>query len=362
MGDLEDILFSKFNNPKLFLKNRIVMNPVPTGFVLNGSIKSEVVKFYELRAKEVGLIIIGAININHKTATNNVDIPNMTDIEMWKRVTKAIHKENSKVIAEIWHSGSSRAFARNNLSQDVSTPSGVIKNRIVGKGLSVSEIEEIIKKFAETAKRVKEANFDGVDIHAAHGSLIHDFLTPETNFRNDEYGFGNRTYFAEKIIEECRKAVGEEFPILIRLSNFKSYDVSAKLANSIGELEKIVIPLSMAGVDIFDCSEINYMDQSINGRYGNLAYWIKKITKKPTITMGGLGSSGILYKDIPKMISVVTTHPNMSYLDLQKEKPHIMYTEKLVQDFYNGNFDLVAFGRPLLINENWVSEMKENLR
>lgn len=201
MGDLEDILFSKFNNPKLFLKNRIVMNPVPTGFVLNGSIKSEVVKFYELRAKEVGLIIIGAININHKTATNNVDIPNMTDIEMWKRVTKAIHKENSKVIAEIWHSGSSRAFARNNLSQDVSTPSGVIKNRIVGKGLSVYEIEEIIKKFAETAKRVKEANFDGVDIHAAHGSLIHDFLTPETNFRNDEYGFGNRTYFAEKIIE-----------------------------------------------------------------------------------------------------------------------------------------------------------------
>ena len=67
------------------------------------------------------------------------------------------------------------------------------------------------KNFAEAARKAQISGFDGVDIHAAHGSLIHDFLTAETNQRTDEFGFKNRTYFAERVIKECRKVLGTIF-------------------------------------------------------------------------------------------------------------------------------------------------------
>ena len=102
--DLRNILFSKFETSQLSLRNRIVMNPVPTGFVESGVPKPEIAEFYKRRAKNVGLFIIGAINIEHETATNNENIPNIStsrDIEVWKQVTKAIHQEKSKAIAEL---------------------------------------------------------------------------------------------------------------------------------------------------------------------------------------------------------------------------------------------------------------------
>ena len=101
--DLRNILFSKFETSQLSLRNRIVMNPVPTGFVESGVPKPEIAEFYKRRAKNVGLFIIGAINIEHETATNNENIPNIStsrDIEVWKQVTKAIHQEKSKAIAD----------------------------------------------------------------------------------------------------------------------------------------------------------------------------------------------------------------------------------------------------------------------
>ena len=200
----------------------------------------------------------------------------------------------------------------------------------MGSPLSVEEINLIVQKFAEAARKAQISGFDGVDIHAAHGSLIHDFLTAETNQRTDEFGFKNRTYF--------------------RLSNFKSYDSTAKLAKTLEELKQIIIPISNAGVDIFDCSEINYTDSAVTGKSGNLAYWVKKITNKPTITTGGIGSPEILYKDIPTLITEITSQPKMSYLHLQRKKAQIFYSNNLVSDFKEGGFDLLAFGRPLLIN------------
>ena len=362
--DLRNILFSKFETSQLSLKNRIVMNPVPTGFVESGVPKPEIAEFYKRRAKNVGLFIIGAINIEHETATNNENIPNIStsrDIEVWKQVTKAIHQEKSKAIAELWHSGSSRAFSKTDLSLKVSTPSGYIGKKKVGSPLSVEEINLIVQKFAEAARKAQISGFDGVDIHAAHGSLIHDFLTAETNQRTDEFGFKNRTYFAERVIKECRKVVGDNFPIFIRLSNFKSYDSTAKLAKTLEELKQIIIPISNAGVDIFDCSEINYTDSAVTGKSGNLAYWVKKITNRPTITTGGIGSPEILYKDIPTLITEITSQPKMSYLHLQRKKAQIFYSNNLVSDFKEGGFDLLAFGRPLLINENWFDEITEEV-
>lgn len=364
MNNLRDILFSPFESPHLSLKNRIVMNPVPTGFVDKGEPTEENIKFYGLRAKSVGLIIAGAINIEHPTATNNEKVPNIIPKNypfLWNKVTQAVHDEKSKIVAELWHSGSSRAFSSPQLATNVSTPSGVVGKERVGEPLSNEEIEEIIQSFANAAKAAKDFGFDGIDIHGAHGSLIHDFLASDTNKRTDKYGINNRTKFVEEVIKECRKRVGEDFPIIIRLSNFKNYNPQAKLVADSVELKNIVTAISNAGVDIFDCSEINYFNDAIAGEKGNLSYWIKRFTNKPVIATGGLGSSGILYKDIPKLIKEVVSNPSMSYPYLQKDEVKVFHPARLISDFNNGKFDLVAFGRPLLINANWIEELKENL-
>lgn len=107
------------------------------------------------------------------------------------------------------------------------------------------------------------------------------------------------------------------------------------------------------------CSEINYTDSAVTGKSGNLSYWVKKIANKPTITTGGIGSPEILYKDIPTLITEITSQPKMSYLHLQRKKAQIFYSNNLVSDFKEGGFDLLAFGRPLLINENWFDEITE---
>jgi NADH:flavin oxidoreductases, Old Yellow Enzyme family len=363
MNAIKRILCTPFTDGKFNLKNKVVMNPVPTGFVKNGIISSENIEFYRLRAKSVGMIIVGAVNISDPTATNNSKVPDISDqnMKIWKNVTDNIHEEDCKVLAEIWHSGSSRAFGNPEYANNVSSPSGVVGNKKIGEALKPIEIEDIISEFVIAARNAKKAGFDGIDIHGAHGSLIHDFLDKETNKRTDGYGIENRTKFAEEIIKRCREAVGEDFIILFRLSNYKMYDLSAKLTDSSKELRSIVQKISDSGVDGFDCSALNFDEDIFENEKGNLAYWAKVISAKPVIITGGVGSKSPLYKDIPKMIAQISSNPQMSYKSFEIEKPQITDQEKLIKGYEAENFDLVAFGRPLLINENWVKELKEKL-
>lgn len=363
MNTIKRILFTPFINEKFNLKNKIVMNPIPTGFVENGVITSENIEFYRLRAKSVGMIIAGAINISHPTATNNSKVPDITkqNMEVWSKVTEAIHGEDCKVLAEIWHSGSSRAFGHSEYAKNVSSPSGVVGSEKIGEALEPIEIEDIISEFVIAAQNAKEAGFDGIDIHGAHGSLIHDFLDKDTNKRNDEYGIENRTKFAEEIIKRCREAVGEDFIILFRLSNFKMYNLSAKLADTSKELRDIVQKISDSGVDGFDCSALTFDEEIFEDEKGSLAYWVKVISTKPVIITGGVGSKTPLYEDIPKLIVQISSNPKMSYKSFEAEKPQINNKDKFIEEYEAENFDLVAFGRPLLINENWIEELKEGL-
>ena len=109
-----DILFSRVVLPKMVLKNRIVMAPVPTGFIENRIPTNKNIVFYGERAKSVGLIIAGVINIDHETAPNHEKTPNIhteQEIDAWKNITDAVHFNNGKIIAQIWHSGGYRKFS-----------------------------------------------------------------------------------------------------------------------------------------------------------------------------------------------------------------------------------------------------------
>lgn len=353
-----DVLFSRVVLPKITLKNRMVMAPVPTGFIENRIPTDKNIVFYGERAKSVGLIIAGVININHETAPNHEKTPNIhteREIESWKKITDYVHFNNGKIVAQIWHSGSYRKFCIKNA--DVTTPSGIINNQKIGVPMSKLEIEDIIFKFSETALNVKKAGFDGVEIHGAHGGLIHDFFCSETNKRIDDYGILNRTLFAEKIISACRKVVGELFPIFLRISNFKMYDKTSKLADSPEEFEKFIVPLSNIGVDIFDCSSLRFTDNAFNGYYGSLAYWTKKYTDRATINVGCVGSEKPFLSETSTIIQKISKQPEALIKECADSNVRLFNRDVLCSNIENNEFDLIAIGRPLLNDANWLNKI-----
>lgn len=352
-------LFKSFDSNKINLKNRFVMAPVPTGFVENGVPTEGNIQFYGKRAESVGLIIAGSINIDHHTASNNEKLPNINteeEITAWRKITDKVHSKDGKIVGQIWHSGGFRKLGQPNLSSEATTPSGLFNGEKIGEPMTEDEIKNMILKFADAATNVKKAGFDGVEIHGAHGGLIHDFFCDKTNKRTDEYGI-SRTLFAEEVIKACRQAVGDSFPIFFRISNFKMYDLNAQLASSPEEFKDFILPLSNAGVDIFDCSALCFTDAAFKGFEGSLAYWTKIITNKPTINIGSVGSNKPFLHDVSEIINKIVNNPNSSNNNSLCKETKIYNIEALDKSLKNKEFDLIALGRPLLLDAEWINKL-----
>ena len=129
------------------------------------------------------------------------------------------------------------------------------------------DIAETIRAFAQAAGEAKALGFDAVEIHGAHGYLIDQFFWHPTNQRTDRYGgqtLAERSRFATELIRAVRKAVGPDFPISLRISQWKLQDYAAKLATTPQEMEAWLVPLAEAGVDIFHCSQRRFWDDRVH--------------------------------------------------------------------------------------------------
>ena len=122
--------------------------------------------------------------------------------------------------------------------------------------MTQADIDETIASFVRSAVSARELGFDGVELHGAHSYLIDQFFWDATNQRTDKYGgsFTNRLTFAVELVRAVRAAVGPEFPIGFRFSQWKQGDYDCKLAKTPGELERFLMPLATAGVDLFHAS------------------------------------------------------------------------------------------------------------
>jgi 2,4-dienoyl-CoA reductase-like NADH-dependent reductase (Old Yellow Enzyme family) len=186
--------------------------------------------------------------------------------------------------------------------------------------------------------------FDAVEIHGAHGYLIDQFFWHPTNQRTDSYGgktLAARTRFAVELIQAVRHATGPDFPICLRVSQWKLQDYSAKLATTPEEMTAWLAPLVQAGVDIFHCSQRRFWEPEFAGSDLNFAGWAKKLTGRPTITVGSVGLSGDF---------IAAFHGEAS-------KPRSL--DELVRRLDRGDFDLVAVGRALLADPAWAQKIEE---
>jgi len=348
-----EILYQPVSLGNLTLSNRIAMAPMTRGFSPNGIPGTDVAGYYKRRAQnEVGLIITEGTLINHPAAAQGLGKPNFhgeAALDGWSQVVKSVHMAGGKIIPQLWHVGMARQVNEENPNPEALPvgPSGidVASGKKLTAAMTQLEIDQIVKAFGQAAGDAQRLGFDGIEIHGAHGYLIDQFFWAKTNQRQDKYGGDMlaRSQFAVEIVRACREAVGPDFPIVFRYSQWKLGNYTAKLAETPDELSAFLAPLVAAGVDIFHCSTRRYWELEFEGSSLNLAGRTKKLTGKPTITVGSVGLDNNFIDFFTKGQGAKTASLTPLMERLQKDE-----------------FDLVAVGRSLLADPAWATKIHEN--
>lgn len=308
-------LASPFAIGDLKLSNRLVMAPMTRFRSPGGVPTAEVAGYYARRAAGgIGLIVTEGTLVGHPSASHETTVPRMTAgpaEDGWRQVTAAVHAAGGRIAAQLWHLGSEREAVDGIAAWTPST-------------MSVTDIDTIVGAFAESARVAVRAGFDAVEIHAAHGYLLDEFLWPVTNRRTDTYG-ADRSAFPAEVVRAVRAAIPATTPLIVRFSQFKERDYDARIAGSPRELESLLTPLADAGADVLHASQRRFGDPAFPESPLNLAGWARKLTGLPSITVGSVGLTG--------------DHPS---------------SPRLLDGLTGGEYDLVAAGRILLANPSWA--------
>lgn len=325
-------LFDPINIGTLTLKNRLVMTAMDLGYSNDGLVNDRFIDFYTERADGgTGLIVVGGCypERNGKVWKSILGLDDDRCIPSLTRFTEAMHRHGAKTAAQILHGGryASSLFSKMQPVSASSIPSRLARD--TSRALSASEIKQVIHGYATATKRVKEAGFDAVEIHGGMGYLINQFLSPISNKRSDEYGGGldNRMRFAVETIEAIRESVGDDFPIIFRLSGDELMEGGLKVRDNV----EIAQRLAKVGVDAFHVSpgwhesKVPIMIMVIpRTAYAVLAAAIRENVDIPVI-------SGIRINDLA-------------------------LADELLRD---GQTDLVAIGRPLIADPELPRKYKE---
>ena len=379
-----DMLFSPMKIGNVEIKNRIVMAPMCMGFgQYNGCATETMMDYYEERAKGgVGLIFTEITRINDITGASSFGQLGMShdyQIPALREMADRIHKHNCKIMVELHHPGRQNlglmigtvpicnigSKLMGNLYTKILTqavipqgkklqdkhivprtvaPSKCERSKMsdsVNRELSVNEIKRIICQFIEGAVRVKKAGCDGVELHAAHGYLIQQFLSPNTNKRTDQYGgsLENRMRFLLEIIDGIRSNCGKDFPIVVRLTVDEMYSEIGQNGKgyNLEEGIKMAKILSDKGIDAIDVS---------SAAYDTFNYWLEPTTFT-------LGWRKYLASEVKKVVDIPVIAANL----IRSPKQAETQLEEGTQDF-------VSLGRPLIADPHWPNKVKsgnENL-
>ncbi|WP_273484880.1 NADH:flavin oxidoreductase [Desulforamulus ruminis] len=318
----------------LALTNRLVMPPMATAKAEpDGKVSQGMLDYYDEKSEGgyISLIIIehSFIKAEGKASINQLSIAEDGMVEGLKTLAKVIHSNGSKAMMQLNHAGS--AALKEVIGSTPLAPSAVANPRRGDRPreLTRQEIAEIIEAFQNAARRSKEAGFDGVEIHSAHGYLLNQFLSPLTNRRSDEYGgdIQNRIRIHLQVIEAVRAAVGEDFPLLLRLGASDFMAGGTTLEDSQTAAKEFV----RAGVTILDISGgfsgYNVPGLTGQGYFAPLTEAIKKVVPIPVILTGGI--------------------------------TEVRAAERLLAE---GKADLIGAGRAILNDSQWAKGAVESLR
>jgi len=308
-----------------------------------------VAAYYRRRAEgDVGLIVTEGTVVDRPAARNDANVPIFHGEAMpnWKQVVDEVHAAGGVIAPQIWHVGSARGQgeAWQPLGK-VDSPSGLVApDKQKYEPMSEEDVADTIAAFGKSARAAREVGFDAVEIHAAHGYLIDQFFWDGVNQRGDKWGgpsIADRARFGAEVVKAVRDGIGEDMALIIRLSQWKQQDYEARIAETPDQMTEWLTPLSDAGVDIFHCSQRRFWEPEFEGSDLNFAGWTKKLMNKPTITVGSVGLDG-------EFIGAFRG---------EGSKPASL--DRLIERMEKDEFDLVAVGRALLSDPNWVKKVHE---
>lgn len=254
-----EFLFSPFHLKNVELKNRIVLPPLASFLIENGgAITEKTIEHYRLRAAGgPAMVIMEACAVSSEGVVSNhqARIDRDRHIEGLAKIAAAIKAEGAIAAVQIHHAG--RQTSERVIRQKPVAPSPLACPTIRGdvRPLTIGGIQELVKKFGDAAVRAREAGFELLEIHGAHGYLVNQFLSGFSNIREDQYG-GNtvgRTRFAKEIVEELRKRLGQNFPLSFKISAQEFVTDGLTVAESI-EILKVLVA---AGIDVVQVSAGN---------------------------------------------------------------------------------------------------------
>lgn len=312
---------------KLQLKNRLVMPPMATSKAEpDGRVSRALLDYYDEKSRggAIGLVIIEH-NYVTKQGKNREGQPSVAEdgmIDGLRRLVDLIHGNGSKTALQINHVGGTASRAVTGF--DAVSPSAVPNpggTPDPSRALTLDEIAAIPGQFAAAARRARAAGFDGVEIHSAHGYLLNQFFSPITNRRTDAYGgdVHGRIKLHLEVIAAVREAVGEPFPIILRLGAADYLEGGTRIADSV----IAAVAFEKAGVDMLDITGglTGFMrpDHDEPGYFAELSQPIRDAVSIPVILTGGV------------------TEPE--------------HAEPLLAD---GTADLIGVGRAILKDSGWA--------
>jgi 2,4-dienoyl-CoA reductase-like NADH-dependent reductase (Old Yellow Enzyme family) len=288
-------------------------------------VTDKLVKHYADRAKDLGLLIVeySYVSVQGRASMNQLGINSDDQIPGLARLVDVVHEKGTPIAIQINHGGGTVSRAVTG-SRPVA-PSSLIHPRRgneVPRQMSRDEIEEVISSFRDAARRASKAGFDAVEVHGAHGFLLNQFLSPLTNKRQDRYGgtLENRVRLPCRIIQEIRRALGSNFPVLYRIGVDDLLPRGVTLQEGV-EAAKMI---TKSGVDILDVSGgiggSRPEGHEGPGYFVPHAEAVKHAVSVPVIGVGGIRTA-----------------------------------EQADEIIKSGKVDLVAVGRAILEDPNWAT-------
>lgn len=314
------------------LNNRLVMPPMATAkSAEDGKVVEALCEYYDEKSKggHIGLIILEHSNISQegKASHGQLSIANDDTIEGLKKLTNIVHKNGSKMIAQLSHAGGRTSVDITQYTPISASASPMLKDKKTGflpKEMDFLDIKNVIFDFTAAAIRAKKAGFDGIEIHSAHGYLLNQFYSPLTNKRLDAYGYStieNRIRLHIEIIQAIKKAVGNDFLISLRLGGCDYMEGGSTIEDSVLaaiEFEKVGINLLNISGGFCGFVKPGAHEQ---GYFSEITASIKKKVSIPVLLTGGIHEASV------------------ADLLLEENKA-----------------DLIGVGRAILNNSNWAKE------
>ncbi len=337
-------LFQPLTVRSMTIPNRFAMAPMTRQASPGGVPGLDVAEYYARRAAGgVGLIITEGVRLPDLAAGFPESVPTLAGNDVlsgWRRVTDAVHTAGAVIAAQLWHQGAERSDADGVAPVSPSGVNGLGEPK--GRALKADELADVAAQFALAARNAREAGFDAVEIHGAHGYLLDEFFWEKTNLRTDGYGgsLAGRTRFPAEVVAAIRTAVGPDFPIIFRFSQWKGTDYDAAIAGDPTELQELVD----AGVDVFHPSTRRHYVAAFPDADPvlSLSGWTKKVTGAPVIAVGSVGLDTAFREEGPRQ--VIASAP----------------ADRVIAQFEAGEFDVVAIGRALLADPAWVNRLRDD--